>query len=411
MNYFRYKLIEPTGEISSGVIKLPYHEVMSAISHLERDGSTTVRVKKLGRFLSSLVDLVTFRLRKKMTRSFMAEFLNNVSMMLRAGMTLTTALEEAAGSTERPDFEEDIQDMILSIQGGATFSEVAENYAHIFPKTAVHLIRLGEETGKLERTLMDGSEHLKRIQAIVSDTKQALLYPAFVFLSMGGGLLFWFYYVVPKIVNLFKEMDVTLPTLTIFLLRVSQFVESHIFTMLMGIVLFILLSVFSYRNNKRFKKMIDHLLLKLPLSRTLVTASTLAFITEYFSLLLNVGIDIMQSMTILGDSTKNEVFREKLGDVKSGLGSGDGIAEAFRRVPLFPPFIVRMIHVGEQSGTLPEQLTYIAEDYRKRLSILVATLGKMIEPIVLVVAGVMFAIIIGGLFLPIYDLISQVAGR
>jgi len=124
-----------------------------------------------------------------------------------------------------------------------------------------------------------------------------------------------------------------------------------------------------------------------------------------------VGIDILRSMNILKESIENEVYREKLAEVSEGLTRGDGIAESFRRTVIFPPFVVRMINVGEQSGTLPEQLSYIAEDCRNKLSAIVATIGKMIEPIVLIIAGAMFAIIIIGLFLPIYDLVSTVGAR
>ena len=126
---------------------------------------------------------------------------------------------------------------------------------------------------------------------------------------------------------------------------------------------------------------------------------------------MNAGIDILQSTNILKDSIKNEVYREKLAEVKEGLTKGDGIAESFRRPLIFPTFVVRMIAVGEHSGTLPEQLSHIAEDYKNKLSVIVATIGKMIEPIVLIVAGGMFAIIVIGLFLPIYDLVSAVSGR
>jgi type II secretory pathway component PulF len=410
MNYYRYKLMESNGEVISGIIRLPYKDVISAMSYLEREDNTAIYVKKLGSAASFFFKLTTLRIRK-VTRSFQAEFLGNVSLMLSSGMTLTTALEEAASSSERPDFENDIKDIILNIQGGATFSEAAERYRYIFPETVIYLLRLGEETGKLDRMLMDASEHLKRIQKILSDTKQALLYPCFVFISMGAGLLFWFYYVVPKIVGLFKEMDVSLPPLTVFLLRLSAFVQNNILSIILGLAVVIFSVVMAYKNSLRARKAFDALLLALPISGTIISASNMAFITEYFSLLLNVGIDILQSMNILKASMKNEVYKETLTEVNEGLARGDGVAESFRRALIFPSFVVRMINVGEQSGTLPEQLTHIAEDYRNKLSLVVATIGKMIEPLVLVLAGAMFAVIIVGLFLPVYDLVSQVSGR
>jgi type II secretory pathway component PulF len=411
MTYFKYKLIEPTGRIASGIARLPYKDEISALAYLERGDNMAIYVKRMTPVVSFFLQLVSMSLRKKVKRSFQAEFLSNVSVMLRSGVTLTSALEEAAGDSESPDFEADIKNMILSIEGGSNFSDAAENYPHIFPKTVIYLIRLGEETGKLDRMLMDAAEHLKRVQKIVSDTKQALLYPCFVFIAMGAGLLFWFYYVVPKIVSLFKAMDVSLPALTVFLLRLSIFVQDHCLDMILGLTILMVLIMLGYRRSRGIRKAIDVLMLKLPVSGTILSASVLAFITEYFHLLLNAGIDVLKSMDILKASIKNEVYRQKLAEVKEGLTKGDGIAESFRRPLIFPTFVVRMISVGEHSGTLPEQLSYIAEEYRNKLSVIVATIGKMIEPIVLIIAGGMFAIILIGLFLPIYDLVSAVSNR
>jgi type II secretory pathway component PulF len=408
MNYFKYKLISPTGELLSGIVKLPYKDVMSAISHLERDGGITIYVKKRTRLLGKLV---SFRLRKKLSRSSQAEILSNISLMLRTGVPLTTALEETAVSSEVPEVGRNFNDMIISIQGGATFSEAADNYRHIFPETVIYLIRIGEETGKLSEMLKDASDHLKRIQNIVSDTKQALLYPSFVFVAMSAGFLFWFYYVVPKILTLFKEMDVSLPPITIYVMNISYFIQDYFVYILSGMVLIIFFILIARKHSRRFRKSIDTLLLKIPLSGNIISASVLAFITEYFSLLINAGMDILQSVTILKESIKNEVYREKLGEVRESLTRGEGIADSFKGAVIFPVFVTRMLSIGEMSGTLSEQLAYIAEEYKNKLNIIVATIGKTLEPVVLVVAGTMFAIIIGALLLPIYDLVSQLSVR
>jgi len=410
--YFRYKVMEPTGKINSGIVKLPYEDIMSVTYHLERDDNSTIYVKKLGIVASLIFRLISSVIsRRKVTRSFQAEFLSNISLMLRSGITLTTALEEAASGSDMPDFEGDIRDMITRIQGGATFSDAADKYRYIFHGTIIHLIRIGEETGNLDKMLLDASEHLKRIQTIVSDTKQALLYPSFVLIVMGAGLLFWFYYVVPKIVSLFKDMDVTLPTITVILLNISAFLQDYFVIIILGVVSIIIILTITYKGNRLARRTADALFLRLPVLGTIISASALAFITEYFSIMLRSGIDILQSIRILKESIKNEVYREKLDDVISGLTRGEGVSDSFRSAIIFPPFVIRMISVGELSGTLDQQLANIAENYRNKLSLLVATIGKMIEPIVLIIAGILFAIIIGGLFLPIYDLVSQVGGR
>lgn len=410
MNYYRYKLITPSGEISSGIVKLPYQDVVSAISHLERNGSIAVFVKKLGAVSTFIMKLGSFRLKKKMSRPDQAELFNNISLMLRSGIPLSTALEESGGSLESSEVSDDINDMILKIQDGASFSEAAARYPYIFPNTVLYLIRIGEETGQLDHMLKDASEHLKRVQTIASDTKQALLYPTFVLTTIAAGFIFWFYYVVPKIMTLFKEMDVTLPGLTLFVMNVSYFVQDHFLSITAGTVLSVFAVFAARRKSLFFRKQTDALIIKLPITRTIMTASILAFISEYFSLLIKSGIDILQAISIMKESIRNEVYREKLQEVNNGLTRGLGIAESFKEAVIFPALVTRMITIGETSGTLSVQLDYLAEEYRNKLAITVATIGKMIEPLVLVIAGAMFAVIIAGLFLPIYDLVSQVSG-
>lgn len=409
MKYYRYKLIAPTGQLSAGVVKLPYKDIMSAITHLERDGSITIFVKHLGPFLSFLFKVATLRLRRKVKRPVLAEMLNNMAVMLRAGLALISALQEAADSAEIPEVKGEINDMVQSIQGGMSFSAAAANYPNIFPSTVLHLIRMGEETGQLDKMLSDASQHLKRMHGIISDTKQALLYPAIVFLVMGAGLTFWFYYVVPKIVTLFTEMEVVLPPLTVFLIAVSDFVRDHLLLVLMGLSAVVFIIQIARNKSRKFKHFTDTTALKTPLVKTLISASNLAFITEYFSMLINAGIDILQSFKIIIDSVNNEYYRDKLVQVRDAIAKGEGISDAFKSAAVFPNFVVRMISVGEMSGSLTDQLDYVAEEYRKKLTVLVASLGKMLEPVVLIVAGAFFAIIIIALLLPIYDLLSQVS--
>ncbi len=408
MAHFKYKLMKASREVVSGISELPFEDIMSAISYLEANGDTTISVKKLGNVSAFVFKNLKQGLKRKIERKFLAEWFNNLSMMIKAGMPLITALEESAISSGRPDFESSVGEMILGIQRGAGFSAAAQQQPNLFPKTTLHLIRIGEESGTLDERLKDAADHLTRIQAIISDTKQALMYPLFVFLTMGGGMIFWFYYVVPKIVALFQDMDVTLPPLTLYVIGVSRFVQAYFFEIIFVTVLTSITIVGLYRNVKPVKKVMDYLLLKLPVAGTLIQASSLAFITEYFSLLLNAGIDVILSVKILEESVGNEVFRGKLTQIKKSLASGTPISESFTRTKIFPRFVCRMINIGEMSGTLPDQLSYIAADYKQKLTRLVASLGKIIEPLVLVVAGIMFAVIMAGLFLPIYDLVGNI---
>lgn len=410
MHYYKYKLITSSGDVQTGKSKLPYNDLMSVVYHLERDGGTALHVKKLG-FLSSLATQIqNLRLQKRLSNAHQGELLSNLALMLRSGITLTDALEEAGGSLGRSDITDDLSTIISSIQGGLAFSEAAKKYPHIFPKPVLHLIRIGEETGRLDAMLKNAADHLKKVQAIINNTKQALIYPSLVLTVMTAGFIFWVYYVAPKILSLFEEMNITLPALTVGVMKVSYFFQDYLLYILAGLGLLIIIFYLLYRWHPRLRKAFDTLLLKLPVAGTIASASILAFITEYFSLLLNAGVDLLHSMTILKNSMRNAAFKDKLGEITESLVRGDGIAESFRGGDIFPTYVIRMINVGEMSGTLSEQLNHVAEEYRTRLSNLVAALGKMIEPVILVTAGILFAIIIMGLLLPVYDLASQVGG-
>lgn len=409
MTYFRFKTLRKTGRVSSGVIQLPYDNVLSAMSHLERGGDTIIFVKKLHPFIAALLSFFVYGFQgNSIKRTELAEFFNNVSVMLKAGIPLLVALKDAGEGLNKGRFSTILSGLIIDIESGATLSEALAKHPRIFQGTVVHLITIGEETGTLDRMLLNCSLHLKKIDEIIRSTKQAMIYPSIVLTLITGGMLFWFYSVVPKILTLFDEMEVELPPLTKAILWVSEYVQEYIFILLAVAFLSILCIYISNHSSIAMRKLFQQILIRMPVFKTIIIASNLAFITEYFSLLLNAGIDVVRSVKILSESVANEIYREKMLLIGTRLANGDTIAESFTIKDLFPAFVLRMIKVGEQSGSLPEQLEYIADDYRTRLNTVVETIGKMIEPVVLVIAGGMFAVIIAGLFLPIYDLVSQV---
>jgi type II secretory pathway component PulF len=410
MNYFRYKLVGPNGRPSSGLIKLPYQDEISTAAYLERNGSMAIHVTKLGKLGSFLPKLNSLRLSRRLKRKDQAKLLNNLSLLLRSGMPLNTALEELAQSMDHPGIISNIKDIVSAVQGGMSFSEAAGKFSDIFTETVICLIRIGEETGRLDEMLKNAAEHVNRMHTIISDTQRALLYPMFVLFSMGIGLVFWLYYVVPKILDLFKQMNVTLPTITVYLLTVSDFVQNHFAFLTIGILMVPITLIAARKGSRRFKKIIDWAMLKLPISKVIISASNLAHITEYFSLLIRSGINILQAVRILKDSLRNEIYRDKLDEIGKEIKQGGSVSEAFGKVTIFPTFVTRMIGIGEVSGTLEEQLGNIAEEYNTRLSDLVEMIGKMIEPIVLVVAGAIFAVIFLALLLPVYDMVGKVGG-
>lgn len=409
MNFFIYKLIEDNGNVGQGILKLPYDTEPSVITYLERHGNTVIFVKRVSGVFSYLLNFFNLTSQKKVKRSEVAEILASLSVMLKSGIPVLDGLEEIVLESNNRVLVEALDGVIFHLESGSSVTEAVNNYPAIFTPMVVQLIRIGEETGALDRTIQDAADHLNRVETIIADTKQALIYPAFVMGSMALAMLFWFYFVVPTIIDLFKEMGIELPVVTEVILTVSTFIQQYaLYILIFLAVLFLIIKSFA-KQNIAFRKQLHKLMLKLPVINKIREASNLAFITEYFNLLLSTGIDMFRSLAIMQEAMTDEVYKEKLTQLSDSIRNGLSVTDSFRQVNFFPNFIIRMISVGEQTGTLSDQLHQISKEYRKRLTDTVNNIGKMMEPLVIILAGLIFAVIVAGLFLPIYDLIDALS--
>ncbi|MBF0455492.1 MAG: type II secretion system F family protein [Magnetococcales bacterium] len=409
MAIFYYRYIQPDGRRKTGVVQLPLIEVRDAQIFLEETGNTVILVRRLSRVMEKIVGTLLPLVQKPVKLDDLIMFLNNLSAMLKAGISLMDALRVGVDKKESPGMARTVEQLRLQLEAGTRFSDAVEKHRDVFPDSVCFLVRVGDETGTLERTLKDASKHLARVRNISANTQKVLIYPAMVFLSTLGAAGFWVYTVVPKMVGLFQQMDVDLPPITLFLLALSKFLEQYIVLVLVGIIVLFFVVKTLIKTNKNVRFRFHQLQLRLPVVRTLVQTSTLSFMSEYFNLLTSAGIDIIQCLKILSESLDNEVYARKINEVKEGILHGDSLGEGFARTGVFPSFVLEMIKVGEQSGTLPDQLEYIAEEYRERLQNLVDNLSEVIQPLAIFVVGGIFVFILAGLLLPIYTLISQVS--
>lgn len=409
MNYFYYKLIEQTGNIAQGMIKLPYDTELSALIYLERQGNTVIMIKRLMDVWAKPLLFISALSQRKVTRTELAEVLANLSVMLKSGITVLDGLTEIAQALPHPRLRDAIEGVIFHLASGSSVTGAVSHYPRIFTPMVVQLIRIGEETGALDRTLKDAAQHLQRVQTIISDTKQALIYPLFIISAMGFAMLFWFYFVVPTIVDLFQEMNITLPPITMAILNISLFIQHTLFYIGLFILFAALLLISLLKKHRGVRKFMHKLLSTLPVVGRLRAASNLAFITEYFNLLLATGIDIFRTLAIIQDAVQDEVYKAKIQGLSESISNGLSVTDAFRQANFFPSFIVRMIAVGEQTGSLSAQLELIAHEYRQRLATTIKNIGQLIEPLIIIFAGSIFAVIVAGLFLPIYDLIDALA--
>ena len=408
MSTFRFKLLTTAGEIEQGIVELPFFDTSAAIRYFERRGAIVLEISSIPEAIAFVMRLLRKRA-VRVKRPILAEFFNNLSMLLEAGVPVLSALEELEEDTEHHFLKLTIKLICTDIESGQTFAEAVEKHSQIFSPVLLNMIKVGEETGTLDKMLKKCSEHVQHLHEIIGGTKRALMYPAFLTLTVIGSMVFWFWFVVPRIVGLFKDMGIALPLPTRILLWLSNFFQAHTGQMILVITTLIFTFITLRRVSYNFRYYTDRLLLRIPVLSTIIETSLIARISEFLGILIGAGVGISRTMKLIIDSIKNEVFKERFTRVDETIKTGENLSTALKEARAMHTFALRMISVGEQTGKIEEQTEYVAKVYRDKLNALVEVLGKTLEPAMLVFIGILFAMLIGGLLLPIYDMMTKLS--
>lgn len=410
MRCFYYQRLLPTGQLKTGLEKLAFSRRESAQFYLEQRGDDViVRLWMFPQWFNTLYDTLRRIGRKPLTQDEMADFFHNLAVMQRSGVPMFDAIHELSDDSNRPQVRRLAENVLESLRSGATLSTSLERHSDNIPQTVLYLVAIGESSGTLDRTLMDAAEHLRRVGKITQDAKRAMIYPVFVFAAIIAAAMFWIVYVIPNLSELFLQMGVEMPVLTQGLLAFAERVSAWFGWLLFGSIILVYTCHLLIKGNQKVRYGVHRLLLRLPVSSVLMRSSSMAFITEYLSLLVGAGINLLDSLKVLERSTGNEVYRTALMQVRKGMKRGSSLSEEMRLTGEFPGFVIRMISVGEQTGSLETQLRYLADDYRRRFDHVVSSISEIVKPVVMIFAGLLFIIMIVALFLPIYDLIRHMS--
>ena len=409
MRCFYYHILLPNGRTRRRVVKLAMERENSAQLHLERRWDAVVlRLIRLPAWFNVVFHGWIWLSKSAIKPADLAEFFRNLSVMLASGVPILTALEELESEDGEPQTAELARGILESLHTGASLSESLDRHADQVPESVRHLARIGEASGTLDRTLADAASHLSRVVGITKQSRRAAIYPAFVFASIFGATLFWLYYVIPSVGDLFRQMQIPLPPLTQNVIAASKLIEEHFLVLSLALMILLAAAGLALRYSVSVRHALHFCAYHLPVSRTLVRSSKLAFITEYLSLLISSGVDMSNSLKVVEDSISSEVYRRKIHSVRLGIERGNSLSNEMRRAGVFPGFVLRMVRVGEEAGTLDEQLAHLAEEYRQRFAHVVASISEIIQPVIMLIAGAFFILMVVALFLPVYQLVGQV---
>lgn len=402
MPYFSYRAIDPNGSLVKGTAEGA--DMNTAHDSIVSTGLHVIDIRKSNEHIVSIKRRL---LLKKIKRKDVIEFANNLSLMLKAGIPILSAIHDIAETSENRYFRQRIKNIERSIELGSRFSDAVAAHKDIFPDILVRLVIIGEEIGRLDRSLSDVAAHLQRMEDLAASIKRALIYPVFAIITTTGAMLFWFVYVLPKVISVFKDMGISLPLPTKILISISNFTRFYWYIILLiPVAVFLLIKVL--RRKKETRYYVDLAKLKFPVVKHITYNKLLALFSEQLRILITAGITINRSFEITADVIGNDVFKVAIEDSMQAIAAGSRISDAMRKHEVFPQMVTRMIDIGESSGTLDEQFAYLSGYYLKRLDDVSQKLGRMIEPIVIIFIGMIFAMIIIGLVFPIYELVSKI---
>lgn len=342
------------------------------------------------------------------SRRDLVEFSRNMGVMLRAGVTLTNSLGELRQDLDSKYFQKVIAKMIEDLQAGDNLQEAMRKQPKVFPELYVNAVAIGETTGNLDAIFFDLARHYKRIDDLVSNVRKAMIYPAFVLFALILASFIFLTVVFPPLFQLLLEFEVELPTVTIVVMAVSEFLQQQWPGILVGLVVFIILFI-AARRNKTTRYYIDWVELNIPYLRSLMIQLRMAFFMRYMAMLLAAGVYILQGLRLATQSVNNLVIQQFMEAARNRVIEGELFSDAMRGSRYVPNMVLRMISIGEESGNLPEQMEMVADQYNEELERRIAAALAMLEPILLfLLAGFALALVMGVL-LPLYSLVGQLS--
>lgn len=406
MPYYVVKAIDASGREVTRTLEA--ENEVQLLSFLDFLNLIPVKISKQPEFLGRFRKTLHFR---KIKRKDLIDLFENLHLLAQSGVPLGVGLWDLAQDMENPAVKDMLEDIAYRLQTGLSISAAMQRYESTLGAIAVNLIKIGEETGSLDKVFKDIAEHYKRIEDFVSKVKQALIYPAFALFAVLGALVFWLLFVLPRIAELFATLQVELPTITVAVMEASKIFKEYFYLFAVGGFLFVALFFLLRKKSERFRYITDKLFLKTPIISMILYTFNYAFFSEYMRLMVTSGVSLFDTFRIMESSFNNRVFKRAMEVIREHIAAGGSISEGMKRTLLFPALMVRMIAVGEETGGLDSQLEYLAQYYYNRLDYITQNIAKIIEPLIIMTVGGIMALIMISLLLPIYDLISQMGTR
>ncbi|MBK7815652.1 MAG: type II secretion system F family protein [Rhodocyclaceae bacterium] len=341
------------------------------------------------------------------SRRELINFCFHLEQLSRAGVPILEGLTDLRDSLENPRFREVIAGMIESIDGGKTLSQAMAEHPSVFDDVFVSLIAAGEHTGKLQEVLGNLVESLKWQDELAAQTKKLIMYPAFMGTVVIGVILFMMIYLVPKMVGFITNMGHELPLHTKLLIGTSNVFVNHWYLVIGLPLALVAIAVAMVRTHPAARLRFDSTKLRLPLVGVLLRKVILSRFASVFAMMYGSGISILDSLRASEGVVGNQAIRNGLRQVGEMIAEGQSITTAFQNVGLFPPLVIRMLKVGENTGALDTALVNVGYFYGRDVRESLGRIQALIEPVMTIALGLMLGWVMLSVLGPVYDTITK----
>lgn len=334
-------------------------------------------------------------------------FARQLSVLIEASVPVVRSLRVLIKQTKNEYFKKVIADIAAEVDGGAKFSQAVNRYPHIFDQFFVHMIRSGETTGRLDKVLIYLADQKEKDYSLRSRIRGAMIYPAFIMMTMAGIGVIMMTYVVPRLTSLITESGGKIPITTQILLTTSFLIVNYWWAIILLLGLFFGGSYF-YIRTEQGHYYFDLLKIRMPVFGSLYTRILLTRFSMSLANLLTSGVPVTKSLQIAGDIVNNKVYHELIEKTVAEVEAGNSIASIFIHSKYVPPIVSQMLSVGEETGRLDSILQKLANFYTQEVENAIGSLTSLIEPLILIVLGVAAGIMVTGILSPIYNISSSI---
>ncbi|MES1241119.1 MAG: type II secretion system F family protein [Acidobacteriota bacterium] len=400
MPSFEWKGRTRAGQAQEGVLLADSRD--AAVAVLRRQQIQVTNIRERGREIKLLP-----RMPMKVNRKRISIFTRQFSVMLDAGLPLVQCLEILGGQEENKAFAAMINEVRSDVESGSSVADAMKKHPKAFDNLFVNMVAAGEAGGILDVILQRLSAYIEKAVKLNSQVKSAMIYPVAVLVIAALVVFIILWKVIPVFAQLFSGLGGEMPFLTRMVIAASNFVGRY-FIFIFLVLGAGMVAIQRYHNTYRGRRVLDGLLLKVPIIGMLLRKISVARFCRTLATLTASGVPILDGLEITAKTAGNAIIEDSIMAVRKSVEEGKTISEPLAETKVFPAMVVQMINVGEQTGALDQMLSKIADFYEDEVDTAVAGMMKLIEPLMISILGVVIGTIVAAMYLPLYSILTKI---